>query len=281
MNLGDYMDARRNSAEAWFDGAFSDAWPAPFGASLKYPLDTPGKRVRPILCLAVCEALTGDFAAALPIAGALELVHTYSLVHDDLPAMDNADLRRGRPTVHKVYGDAVAVLVGDGLLTEAFSVLARAALPPAIVVSLVRLLADAAGYRGMVGGQAADIGAGGPIGDEAALVRLHRLKTGALLEASALAGAYVGGANPAQLEAFGVYGRAVGLAFQLADDLLDADEDAGESGPPSFVKLLGAEETRRRAEALAVEAQQAVSAAVGERGRYLAGLADYIVTRDR
>jgi geranylgeranyl pyrophosphate synthase len=277
------MAPRRAAAEAWLGRPFADAWPGAFVAALRYPLETPGKRVRPILAIATYEAVTGrtdaDWERVLPVAGALELVHTYSLVHDDLPAMDDAATRRGRPTVHKEYGDAAAILVGDALLTEAFAVLAASDLPPVDRIALVALIARAAGYRGMVGGQAADIGVGGATTDEAGLIRLHRLKTGALIEAAAVAGAIVGGASPPQRMQLGHYGKAVGLAFQLADDLLDADEDAGDDGPPSFVKLLGAPETRVRAQALVDEACVAARAAVPDAAEPLCRLAAYIVER--
>jgi geranylgeranyl pyrophosphate synthase len=280
FELEAWFAPRRAGVEAWLSARFQDAWPAAFGEALAYPLATPGKRVRPVLCLGVYEAVSGgDWRYALDAAASLELVHTYSLVHDDLPAMDDDDERRGRPTVHKVWDDATAILVGDALLTEAFTVLAEASYPASVRVELVRLLASASGYRGMVGGQAADVGVGGRIADEAGVLRLHRLKTGALLEASVLAGAIAGGASAEQRELLGTYGRAIGLAFQLADDLLDADEDAGQDGPPSFVTLLGADETRRRAQALAAEASEAVRAAVGDRAAALDALAAYIVDR--
>jgi geranylgeranyl pyrophosphate synthase len=274
-----WVDAPRAAIERWLDGRVATSWPPELGRAMGYPLATPGKRIRPLLCLAACEAVTGSWEAALPAAGAIELVHTYSLVHDDLPAMDDADLRRDRPTVHKVWNDAVAVLVGDGLLTEAFVVLATAGYPPDVAVALVRLVAEAAGHNGMVGGQAADIGLGGKIVDIDALTKLHRKKTGALIEASVVAGAIVAGASGTATQALARYGAAVGLAFQLADDLLDAEEDAGEDGPPSFVKLLGEGETRRRAQALTAEAIDAARAAVGHRVENLAAIASFVVNR--
>lgn len=292
--LDAWLAARRDAVEAWLATRFADAWPPSFRDPLRYPIETSGKRVRPALCLGAFEAVTGaGHEPALPAAAALELVHTYSLVHDDLPAMDDAATRRERPTVHVVWNDATAVLVGDALLTEAFAVLAEAPLPAEARIALVGVLAQASGYRGMVGGQAADVGIPHPgsatVGgispardmDEATLLRLHRLKTGALIEAAVLSGAIVAGATAEQRDQLGRYGRAVGLAFQLADDLLDADEDSGDDGPPSFVRLLGVGETRRRAEALVEEARAAVVAAVGERAGPLALLAEWIVKRDR
>jgi len=272
------FEVHRERVASALQGRFGDAWPAPFGEVLRYPLSTGGKRVRPVLCLMACEAVGHDVAAALPAAVAVELVHTYSLVHDDLPCMDDDDERRGRPTVHKVYGDGTAVLCGDALLTEAFAVLAEAPLPPAVVVSLVRRLAMASGYQGMVGGQAADVGLGGPVTDVDMLLRLHRGKTGALLAAAAVMGGLSARASADAMAALEAYGQAVGLAFQLADDVLDADEDAGDDGPPSYVKLLGLDETRRRAVALRDEALAA--AATLPRGEGLAALARFVVDRD-
>ncbi len=215
--------------EAALFGRFEDADPG-FREALRYPLQTGGKRIRPLLAFAAAGALGADPRRALPAALALELVHTYSLVHDDLPAMDDDDLRRGRPTVHKVYGEAMAILVGDALLTEGFAVIAES---PA----MVRELAAAAGAVGMVGGQVLDIAGGSQ--DVVSLTRLHARKTGALIRAAARMGGFAAGADARQLEALTRYGEAVGLAFQVADDVLDAEQDAAPEGPPSFVRLLG------------------------------------------
>lgn len=263
--------------EALLVGRFSDAWPNRFAEACVYPLQTGGKRMRPLLCLAAAEAIGGDPAgqAALCAAGALELVHTYSLVHDDLPSMDDDDERRGRPTVHVVYGDGPAVLVGDALLTEAFALLAEAG-PTAPL--LVAELARAAGHRGMIGGQAADVGMGGPVRDLDALLRCHRGKTGALLRAAARMGGIAAGADGCALAALTAYGEAVGLAFQLADDVLDADQDAGDAGPPSYVRLLGLAETERRARALLDDALAALAPLPAP--AKLNALARYTVERD-
>jgi geranylgeranyl pyrophosphate synthase len=238
-----------------------------------------GKRVRPALALAACEAVGGDDEAAIAGAAAVELVHTYSLVHDDLPCMDDDDVRRGRPTVHKAFGEGTAVLVGDALLTEAFAVLARAPVPAATRVEMIRVLADAAGHRGMVGGQAADVGLGGPVTTLEALQRLHAGKTGALIAAATALGGLAGGASDDHRAKLEVYGRGVGLAFQLADDVLDADQDVGADGPPSYVALLGVDETRRRAERLVTEAADAVRDL--PRPERLLSLARFVVDRDR
>ena len=274
-----WMEPRRAAIERWLEPRHDDVWPKDFARACHYPLSNGGKRMRPLLCLAAHEALTGTWEPALHVACAFEMVHTYSLVHDDLPAMDNSDERRGRPSVHKVWTEGVAVLVGDGLLTDAFGVIIDDELPAETKVALVRLLSRAAGSRGMVGGQAADIGLAGKIRDLDVLERLHRKKTGALIEASVLAGAVVAGANTAQLQAFAEYGQAVGLAFQLADDLLDADEVKDEGGPPSFVAMLGEFETRRRATLLGEKACDLAREAVGHRSEILAALAHLAVHR--
>ncbi|MDP2311211.1 MAG: polyprenyl synthetase family protein [Pseudomonadota bacterium] len=238
-------------------GTFPDALPATLREACIYPLQTGGKRVRPLLTLAACESVGGDWRVALPAAVAVELLHTYSLVHDDLPCMDDDDVRRGRPTVHVRYGENVAVLVGDALLTESFAVLAGAGYAPSLAMKLVTELARAGGAQGMIAGQAFDIGMGGPVRELDPLVRLHRLKTGALIRCAVRMGGLCGGAT--DLGALDAYGDAVGLAFQVHDDVLDADQDADEGGPPSFVKLLGVDATRLAAIAHAERASTAIA----------------------
>ena len=279
--MRDWLQLVGSSVQGALEHLFQDAWPSQLGVASQYPLFTGGKRVRPALCLAMHDAIAGEHpwsSELLNVATSVELIHTYSLVHDDLPCLDNDDIRRGKPTVHKQFGEGPALLVGDVLLTEAFSLLARQNLPSETVVQLVRDLSDAAGYLGMIGGQASDIGMGGPVVDIDTLMRLHSLKTGALLSISAVMGARVAGASPDQLEAAETYGRSVGLAFQLADDVLDAEEDAGDDGPPSYVKLLGVEETQRRAAELAREAE--TNARQLPHPERLIALAQFIVDRD-
>jgi geranylgeranyl diphosphate synthase type II len=216
----------------------------------RYSLEAGGKRVRPVLCMLASEAVGGTAEQALPGALALEYIHTYSLIHDDLPAMDDDDLRRGRPTNHKVFGEGHAILAGDALLTEAFGVLAAADLDPIRRAEALVLLAEGAGWRGMAGGQALDLeGERLDSYDLEHLQRIHRLKTGALLRASLEIGAVLGGASPADRLALRAYGEAIGLAFQIQDDILDAtasDADLGKragkdaaKGKITYPSLLG------------------------------------------
>jgi geranylgeranyl pyrophosphate synthase len=246
--------------EAAIGASFPDAVPASLRDACLYPLKTGGKRIRPLLALAACEAVGGDWRHAVPAALAVELLHTYSLVHDDLPSMDDDDERRGRPTVHVQFGENVAVLVGDALLTEAFATLAGSGYAPALATRLVAELARAGGAAGMIAGQALDIGMDGAVRDLDPLLRLHRLKTGALIRAAVRMGGLCGGAT--DLAALDAYGDAVGLAFQVQDDVLDAEQDSVDAegeGPPSFVKLLGVAETQATAIAHAERALAAVA----------------------
>jgi geranylgeranyl pyrophosphate synthase len=232
---------------------FSNRWPSKMSEACGYPFRTGGKRIRPLIVFAAAEAI-GDSnpSSTLAAAQSIELIHTYSLVHDDLPCMDDDEERRGKATTHMVYGEGPAVLVGDALLTEAF--VAIAGLPAQTVASMLPILSRNAGLDGMIGGQALDIGMEGPILDENNLVMLHRCKTGALIRAAAQLGGVAAGATPEQRDLLKRYGETIGLAFQLVDDLLDEEEDDYEDGPPSFVKLLGSAETSKRAKELSKEA---------------------------
>lgn len=261
--------------------------------AMRYAVFGGGKRIRPMLCLAACAACGGEPEAAVPAAVALEMVHTYSLVHDDLPAMDDDDLRRGRPSCHRAFDEATAILVGDGLLTEAFAALAAApGLSAGQRVELVALLASAAGSRGMVGGQQLDLDATGadPTAADALtrLERLHGWKTGALLAGAARAGGIVAGADAAARAALERYGRAIGLAFQIVDDILDATAGSAElgktagkdaeAGKLTYVAVLGVGAARGRAEELLSEALDALTALPGET-QGLRDLARKIVSR--
>jgi len=280
FDLKTWQVARTAEVDAFLAPMFGDAWPGFFAEPMSYPVMGGGKRMRPLLALASFEALAGDAnrQAVLHPAAAIELVHTYSLVHDDMPAMDDDSERRGKPTVHVKWDEPTAILVGDALLTEAFSVLAATPADAECRIDLVSDLAFAAGYQGMVGGQAADIGLGAKVADVETLQRLHAGKTGALIRSAVTMGARVAGANKDQMDALREYGEAVGLAFQLADDILDKDEAEDEDGPPSYVRLLGEEETLRRAKELAVRAEELVSDLPNPAA--LIALARYTVERD-
>lgn len=200
--------------------------------SMKYSLLAGGKRIRPILTLETCRLCGGDPEAALPFACAVEMVHTYSLIHDDLPAMDDDDLRRGRPTNHIVYGESTAILAGDGLLTAAFGQLARAKLPADRIVKAVECLSSAAGSAGMVGGQALDMAGEGRALNIGELELLQSLKTGALISAAAVLGCIAAGGTVRQQELVSAYAQALGRAFQVRDDMLDVTSSPEELGKP-------------------------------------------------
>lgn len=268
-------------------------WPATIHRAVRYSLLGGGKRIRPALVLAAGEAVGGARAEVLPLAVAVEMIHTYSLIHDDLPAMDNDDLRRGQPTSHKVFGEAVAILAGDALLTRAFHLLAE--VPPDWDAARLRrrleaaaLLGEACGTTGLIGGQVEDLESENKAIPAAALERLHRAKTGALLRACVLGGALLGGAEAAQRAALERYADAIGLAFQIVDDVLDATEGAAQLGKTAgkdqaahkatYVSLHGLERARALARELLDQALRALEP-FGPRGELLAGLARLIVER--
>lgn len=259
--------------------------------AIAYSLLAPGKRLRPLLVLMAAEACgSEENESALAAACAVEMVHCYSLVHDDLPAMDDDDLRRGRPTCHKVYGEGLAILVGDALLTLAFDVLAHDVRPATASAACCGVLAKAAGASALVGGQTDDLAGIDAANDLASLRSIHRRKTGAMFLASLELGAITAGANDEQRAALHDYGAALGVAFQIADDLLDVEgneaqlgkrvgKDAGR-GKLTFPVLLGVEESRQWAVALIDEACTAL-AALGQRAASLEALARYVLERDR
>jgi geranylgeranyl diphosphate synthase type II len=260
--------------------------------AVRYTLLAGGKRIRPILCLAAAEAIGGETDAILPAACALEMIHTYSLIHDDLPAMDNDDCRRGRPTLHKIFGEDIAILAGDALLTEAFHLLADRKRMPDIpadrLLDAAREIAEAAGYRGMVGGQVQDIRAEGKKVELQTLYAIHRRKTGALLRVSLRAGAILAGAGDEALADLSEYGGKIGLAFQIADDILNVEGDPAllgkgtgsdaARGKITFPALLGIEASRARAEELVMEAVASL-APFGDGAAPLRAIARYILER--
>lgn len=268
-----------------------DGCPDRLREAIAYSLLAPGKRLRPLLALMAAEACGSDEGpSTLAAACAAEMVHCYSLVHDDLPAMDDDDLRRGRPTCHKVYGDGLAILVGDALLTLAFEVLATDIRPVSAAAACCGVLARAAGGAALVGGQADDLAGIDEAQDLESLLSIHRRKTGAMFLASLTLGAITANAATAQLQALEDYGKALGVAFQISDDLLDVEgneaalgkrvgKDAGR-GKLTFPVLLGIEESRHWAVALVDEACTAL-AGLGQRAASLEALARYVLERDR
>ena len=287
-----YLNQARERVEAALDGSLAPERPESLREAMRYSLLAGGKRLRPILCLAACELAGGEAELAMPTAVALEMIHTMSLIHDDLPAMDDDDLRRGRPTNHKVYGEAVAILAGDALLTRAFEMvsLRSPGVPPDRLLKVVGELSLVAGAPGLVGGQVVDLESEGKDVDLDTLEYIHLHKTGALLSACVITGAIVGGADEALISALRVYARGIGLAFQIIDDILDitaSSEVLGKTAGKDLVadkttypKLLGLEESRRRADALVGEAKD-VLGPWHQRAMPLLALADFITSRDR
>ncbi len=254
--------------------------------AMAYSLFAGGKRLRPALAFGACELICGDDAPALPAACAIEMIHTYSLIHDDLPAMDDDDLRRGMPTCHVKFGEATAILAGDTLMTMAFDVLADTGR-----TDVIREVARASGVNGMAGGQILDLEAEENPVDLAGLQAIHRAKTGALIRCSVRTGAMLGGADAAQLDALTRYGEAIGLAFQIADDVLDIVGVEADIGKPvgsdakshkvTYPVLVGIDESRRLANEAIDEAIDALAPFDPTRAASLRALATYIIERDK
>jgi geranylgeranyl diphosphate synthase type II len=267
---------------------FDDGCPPELCEAIRYALLAPGKRLRPRLVLMAAQACGGAIDAALPAACAVEMIHTYSLVHDDLPAMDDDDLRRGRPTCHKVFGEASAILVGDALLARAFEIIASDVHPAEPAARCCAVLGHAAGATALVGGQASDLAGGANCDDVHSLESIHRRKTGALITAALELGGIIAGATAEQLAALKQFGQRLGLAFQITDDLLDVSgtqADVGkrlakdaDRGKATYPELLGIDESRDRAAALVHEACTALNL-FGSAAEPLVGLANFV--RDR
>jgi geranylgeranyl diphosphate synthase, type II len=306
-DVRDHLKPRQQAVEqalrGWCERLTAEAPPA-LAEAIRYSLLAPGKRLRPLLCVLACEAVGGSVEQALAAGCAVEMVHTYSLIHDDLPAMDDDDLRRGLPTCHVKFGEGLAILAGDALLTMAFEVLGSGYGPKTVAVSCVEL-ARGAGAVGMVGGQVLDLEAEGkidgsvsrePTASVGKLETIHRLKTGALFRSALRLGVYAAqaeranGVDPSALAAIERYAAAFGLAFQVTDDLLDVESSAETTGKRvgkdaargklTYPGLVGVEASRRKAEQLGREAV-AAAAEFGPAGEPLAALARYVVNRDR
>ena len=292
FNLGSWSDERLARVEAALSRWVVADAPAGLGETMRYAVLDGGKRLRPLLVLAASEAVDGNEVAALRAACAAELIHAYSLVHDDMPCMDNDVLRRGKPTVHVKFGQAQALLAGDALQALAFELLAPddEAIPAAVQATLCRLLARSAGHAGMAGGQAIDLASVGLALTETQLREMHRRKTGALLEGSVMMGAACGKHSAGAAAALQDYGSALGLAFQVVDDILDVTADSATLGKtagkdaaqdkPTYVSLLGLERSRAYAKELLAQALQALSISGLPDTRALQALAMMVVNRD-
>jgi geranylgeranyl diphosphate synthase type II len=291
-----YLDERK----ALIDHRLREYFPsiegpaAVISEAMTYSLFAGGKRLRPILCMASASIVGGREKNVLPVACALECIHTYSLIHDDLPVMDDDDLRRGKPTNHKVFGDAIALLAGDGLLTAAFRLMADAPSQDhrsaTVLLEVIRLVTEAAGCHGMIGGQVADILAEGKKVGFSVVEFIHRHKTAALIRASVLAGVLLGGGSEQQADALGSYGEKIGLAFQISDDILDIEGDSitmgktvgtdDKRGKATYPALLGLEKAKGIQTKLVDDAVEQLGQ-FGDRAEPLELIARYIIERKK
>lgn len=295
LEIKAYLNKQRSIVEAYLEEAIAK----PVGdfvnhiEAMRYSLFVGGKRVRPILCLAGAEAVSCgkcDIQEILPIAGAMECIHTYSLIHDDLPAMDDDDLRRGKPTNHTIYGEAAAILAGDGLLTYAFELLSKGSSQPdpAVTLQIIHLIAQAAGTFGMVGGQSLDMIYEGKQVAYETLKTIHKSKTGALITASVVSGGLAAGAAKEQEHALTSYGNNIGLAFQIIDDLLDVVSTTEELGKPvgsdeeadkvTYPSLFGIDQSKKMAQEAVANALDSL-AIFDHHADPLRGIATYIIER--
>ncbi|MEB3211968.1 MAG: farnesyl diphosphate synthase [Leptolyngbyaceae bacterium] len=291
FDLSTYLTERKVIVEAALDESLQVVYPETIYESMKYSLMAGGKRLRPILCLATCEMTGGTVEMAMPTACALEMIHTMSLVHDDLPAMDNDDYRRGKLTNHKIYGDAIAILAGDGLLAYAFEFTATQTqnVPADRLVTVIARLGRAVGAAGLVGGQSVDLACEGKTDVSVeTLDFIHRHKTAALLEASVVCGAILTGSSQDTIQRLTRYAQAIGLAFQIVDDILDITATREELGKTAgkdvdahkvtYPSLWGLDESRRKAQELVDSAKEELSP-FGVASLPLQSLADYITAR--
>jgi geranylgeranyl diphosphate synthase type II len=291
FDLEEYLAKQKQIVEQALDKSLKIDQPEKIYEAMRYSLLAGGKRLRPILCLATCELMSGEQAVAIPTACALEMIHTMSLIHDDLPAMDNDDYRRGKLTNHKVYGEDIAILAGDGLLAYAFEYVANHThnVPPERVVKVLGIMGKAVGAEGLVGGQVMDLDCEGkPNITAETLTFIHRRKTGALLEACVSCGAILAGAKLEDLNRLSLYAQNIGLAFQIIDDILDVTATTEELGKTAgkditaakatYPKLWGLEASQAKAEELVNQAIQELEI-YGEKAQPLQAIAEFIVQR--
>ena len=291
FDLEEYLASQKQIVEQALDESLKIDKPEKIYEAMRYSLLAGGKRLRPILCLATCELISGDKTIAIPTACALEMIHTMSLIHDDLPAMDNDDYRRGKLTNHKVYGEDIAILAGDGLLSYAFEYVANHTenVPADRVVKVLAILGKAVGAKGLVGGQVMDLDSEGkPDITAETLTFIHRHKTGALLEACVSSGAILAGAEEADLNRLSIYAQNIGLAFQIIDDILDVTATTEELGKTAgkditaekatYPKLWGIETSQAKAEELVNQAIHQLEV-YGEKAQPLQAIAKFIVKR--
>ena len=291
FDLSTYLAKRKEAIEVALDSALPVIYPEKIYEAMRYSLLAGGKRLRPILCLASCELAGGTTSMAMPTACAMEMIHTMSLIHDDLPAMDNDDYRRGKLTNHKVYGEDIAILAGDGLLTYAFEFIATKTenVPPQQVLQTIAHLGRAAGAGGLIGGQVVDVESEGKTDVSLETLNyIHAHKTGALLEACVVCGAILASASEADLQRLSRFAKNIGLAFQIIDDILDitaTQEELGktagkdvQAGKVTFPSLWGIEESRRQASQLVADAK-AQLAVFGSKALPLLAIADFITSR--
>ena len=292
MILTDYLTERSKAVDKALDKFLPKATtkPATIHKAMRYSMFAGGKRLRPILCLAAAEACGGGIEPALPLACAVECIHTYSLIHDDLPAMDNDDFRRGRPTNHKVFGDGIAILAGDALLTVAFEIAAHAETWPRYsMADLIKELSHASGSLWLIGGQVADLEGEGKKTSAKELRFIHEAKTSALLTASIRLGAMSANVTPSKLEALTVFGKNLGLAFQVIDDILDVTQTSEKLGKSAgkdvaaqkatYPSILGLEKSRKEAHRL-TDLSLAALKPFGKKAATLRAIADYLLNRE-
>jgi geranylgeranyl diphosphate synthase type II len=291
FNLDKYLRDRKQEVESALDASIAITYPEKIYESMRYSLMAGGKRLRPILTLAACELLGGDRATAMPTACAMEMVHTMSLIHDDLPAMDNDDFRRGKLTNHKVYGDDIAILAGDALLAYAFEYIAAQtkAVPAERILKVVAHLGHAVAATGLVGGQVVDLECEGkPDVTSETLTFIHIHKTAALLESCVICGALLAGANDTDIKRLSTYANNIGLAFQIIDDILDITATSEELGKTAgkdlaaqkvtYPSLWGIEASQQKAQDLVTEAKEQLTS-YGDAALPLMAIADYITSR--